>query len=322
MANWRNDSEPLARGFPNLRVIQRSIADLHKRFPGPALLGLQFPSSLSPAIIDAAMVGDPIASAQHVVEAIIHHFHLPAASVVVRFNEKLEVPARISRQPNGARLVEMQTGFMGSRETIAILAHELAHFFLDNLRLRYDDTFQNEILTDTAANYLGAGWSVLNAYRKSVSRSQQQIGFNTWQTTTTSRESKLGYLTPEEFGYVLARRCNITNENLLPWISRNEGKTALSAGQAQLRRELAQPPLATAGLLSRLKYRYAVLRSTKSSGPDAKLYDYGVFSIEAGAKKSVLFRCPRCTQQLRLPVGVKRAEVTCKICKEAFTCSS
>jgi hypothetical protein len=322
MANWHIGSGALPHGFPNLRVIQRSIADLHKRFPGPALLGLQFPSSLSPAIMDAAADGDPIASAQHIVAAIAHHFHLPVASVVVRFSETLEVPARITRQQNGSRLVEMQTGFMGSRATIAILAHELAHFFLDNLKLRYDDTFQNEILTDTAANYLGAGWSVLNAYTKSVSRATYQVGPNAWQTSTTTRESKLGYLTPEEFGYVLARRCNITNENLFPWIIRNEGKTALSDGKAQFRRELGQPPLAKAGLLSRLKYKYVVLRSRRGSGPEAKLYDYGVYSIEAGAKKSVLFRCPRCTQQLRLPVGVKRAQVTCRNCKEAFVCSS
>jgi hypothetical protein len=315
-------SSVIPHGFPNLRTIQRSIADLHKRFPRSELLGLQFPSSLSPAIVDTAQLGDPVTSVQQIVEAIVHHFHLRAASVVVRFNDQLEVPARITQTRGGHRLVEMQMGFMASRETVAILAHEVAHFFLDTVGLRYKDTFQNEVLTDTAASYLGAGWSVLNAYQRSESRSEQWVGPNTRTVTTTTRESKLGYLTPEEFGYVLARRCNTTDERLLPWIGRNEGKAALSAGFAQLRRELAQPPLGTASALRRIKYKYAVWRSKRKGGQEATIYDYGNFSIEAAARKSVLFRCPRCTQQLRFPVGIKRADVTCNVCKQAFACSS
>jgi hypothetical protein len=316
MANLQNDAELLSLGFPNLRVIQRSIADLHKRFPGAALLGLQFPSSLSPAIIHAAMAGDPDVSVGRIVSTMLHHFHLPADQVVVRFSDNLKEAGRISETAHGKRLVEMQSRFRGSGQIVAVLAHEIAHFFLDTHGLRYSDTFENEFLTDTTAIYLGAGWSMLSAYEYTVS---QRFGLNTSRSIS---RSKMGYLTPEEFGYVLARRCKVTNEDVAPWIPRKEGKAALSAGFTRLRRELGQAPLATAGLLPRLKYKYAVLRSTKGSGLDAKLYDYGAFSIEAGVKKSVLFRCPRCTQQLRLPVGVRRAGVTCKGCKEAFTCSS
>jgi hypothetical protein len=307
MANLRNDAELLSLGFPNLRVIQRSITDLHRLFPGPALLGLQFPSSLSPAIIDAAMVGNPDISAQRIVGAMVHHFHLPANQVVVRFSDNMKKAGTITETAGGKRQIEMQGRFRGSGQIVAILAHEIAHFFLDTHGLRYSDTFENEVLTDTTANYLGAGWSALSAYEYSP---------------TSVRTSKLGYLTPEEFGYVLARRSNVTHEDVAPWIPRKEGKAALSAGFTRLGRELEQAPLATAGLLSRLKYRYAVWRSTKGAGQDVKLYDYDVYSIESGAKKNVLFRCPLCTQQLRLPVGVRRAEVTCRICKESFTCSS
>lgn len=97
----------------------------------------------------------------------------------------------------------------------------------------------------------------------------------TRQTVTSTTESKLGYLTPEEFGYVFARRCNITHEQLFAWIDRYEGKLALSAGMEQLQIELAQPPLATAGILRRLRYKYKVWRSTKKSGQDLHVYDYG-----------------------------------------------
>ena len=279
------------------------------------LLGLQFPSSLSPAIIDAALLGDPLIAAERIVGAMLRHYHLPANQVVVRFNNTMKEAGTIVKMADGKRLVEVQGRYRGSGQIVAVLAHEIAHFFLDTHGLRYSD-IENEFLTDTTAIYLGAGWSILSAYEYSVS---QRFGLNTPETTS---KSKLGYLRPEEFGYVIARRCNVTNENVAPWIQRKEGKAALSSGIAQLRRELAQPPLVTAGIVSRLKFKYAVLRSTKGAESAAKVYDFGAYSIEAGAKKSVLFRCPRCTQQLRLPVGVKRAQVTCGNCQEAFACSS
>ena len=127
---WRYDAEAIPHGFPNLRTIQRSIADLHKHFPGSELLGLKFPSSLSPAIIDATDAEDPIASVKRIVAAIVHHFHLPDSTVVVNFNENMDQPARISQGLGGARIVEIQSKFKASRETVAILAHEIAHYFL------------------------------------------------------------------------------------------------------------------------------------------------------------------------------------------------
>ena len=63
---------------------------------------------------------------------------------------------------------------------------------LHRLDLSLPGTRDNEILTDTAAAYLGAGWLLLDAYREHGPFSQ-----------------KLGYLTPEEFGYVLAQRAAV-----------------------------------------------------------------------------------------------------------------
>jgi hypothetical protein len=320
-ATCMNKNKVNSRDFPNLDTIQRSIADLHRKFPGTELLGLQFPSSLSPAIVDASQVGDPIRAVEQIVGAMLHHFHLPAASVAVKFNDGLEVPARISETQGGGRLVEMQTAYMVSPDLVAILAHEVAHFFLDTSRLRYAITLENEVLTDTTANYLGAGWSVLNAYRKSVSTSEERV-FGGRVVTTTTSVSKLGYLTPQEFGYVIARRCRVTNEHIVPWIHRAEGRAAFSAGVAQLNREVRQPPLATAGVPLRIRYKIAVWRSRRKASTTAHVFDYGAYAIESGTKISVRFRCPQCTQQLRIPVGVKHAVVTCKVCKKEFDCSS
>jgi hypothetical protein len=316
MRYWLDDPGSFSHNFKNLSIIRRSIADLHRRFPGHALLGLQFPSSLSPAIMDAAVAGDPLISAQRILAAMVQHFHLPVNRVAVCFREDLNDPARIMTTADGKRLVEIQSRFKGSSQIVAILAHEIAHFFLDTHSLDYDDTSENEVLTDTTANYLGAGWSVLSAYEYAVS---QRFGLN---TTWTARWHKLGYLTAEEFGYVLARRCEVTNEDIRPWIKRKEGKVALAAGFARLRRELRQPPLARARVSQRARYKFAVWRSRRSGGAHTKVYDYGPYSIEAAATTKVVFYCPRCTRQLRLPVGVKLAKVSCQGCQHTFDCST
>lgn len=317
MRYWLDDIRFSSHRFKHLSTIRRSIADLHRCFPGPTLLGTRFPSSLSPAIVEVAKSGDAAASARRIVGVMIHHFHLREGSVAVRFSNQLEVPARISQTAGGNRLVEIQSAFAGTGQIVAIMAHEIAHFFLDTHQLEYADDVENEILTDTTANYLGAGWSTLNAFERLESTS-----WNGLSTTTTTRESKLGYLTPEEFGYVLARRCKVTKEDIRPWIKRKEGRAALSAGLDRLRCELGQPPLATAGMLRRLRYKLAVWRSTAPRGDSARIYDYGPYSIEAAATKNVVFYCPRCTQQLRLPVGVKLAVVSCQCCRHRFECAT
>lgn len=297
---------------------------MHKRFPGNELLGLRFPALLSPAILDAAHAGDSLIAAQRIAGAMAHHYHLPVASIVVRFDEKLESAARIYITSDDICMVEMQERYRASRKSVAILAHEVAHLFLERAGLRYADTFENEVLTDTASVYLGAGWSVLNAYSApSVSRSEEQVGFRTTRvTTTTTSAAKLGYLTPEEFGYVLARRCEVTNERVRHWLTRMEGRTALKEGEAKVRRERTSPPLLQAGFFSRARYRCAVWLARRGSSGHERVTRHGDFSIEVGEKKRVLFRCPVCTQQLRLPVGLARVSVTCAICKQSFDCAS
>ena len=63
--------------------------------------------------------------------------------------------------------IELNDRFRTHRRDIgAALAHEVMHVYLHRLDLSFPGTRDNEILTDTAATYLGAGWLLLDAYRE------------------------------------------------------------------------------------------------------------------------------------------------------------
>ncbi|CAM5731967.1 hypothetical protein SFUMM280S_01514 [Streptomyces fumanus] len=96
----------------------------------------------------------------------------------------------------------------------------------------------NEILTDTVTTYLGAGWLLLDAYREDAASSQ-----------------KLGYLTPEEFGYVLAKRALVFDEDPSVWFTSPQAYTAYVRGRERALLDGRQPPLTAAGWAGRRRSR-------------------------------------------------------------------
>lgn len=126
--------------------------------------------------------------------------------------------------------VELNDRFRTHRGDIgAALAHEVTHVLLHRLGLEFPGTRDNEILTDTVTTYLGAGWLLLDAFREDAVSSQ-----------------KLGYLTPEEFGYVLAKRAFAFDEDPSPWFTSPQAYEAFTAGRKRALRDTRQPPLVAA----------------------------------------------------------------------------
>ncbi len=135
--------------------------------------------------------------------------------MVVGFRE-MEHAANVELTAGPEYFIELNERFKTHRKDIgAALAHEVAHVWLHRLDLSFPGTRDNEILTDTATTYLGAGWLLLDAYREHGPFSQ-----------------KLGYLTPEEFGYVLAQRAQVFDEDPAPWFTSPQAYDAYTAGQA------------------------------------------------------------------------------------------
>ena len=80
------------------------------------------------------------------------------------------------------------------KHVLAILAHESTHCYLLNCGIAEPNEFENEVLTDVAATYLGLGRLVLSGYEPIVWetdhwRRGQQSGF-------TRRSMRIGYLQP------------------------------------------------------------------------------------------------------------------------------
>ncbi|MFD9357939.1 hypothetical protein [Streptomyces sp. NPDC060031] len=293
--NGRHNS-PVRHGFPHLETVRASINALFRRLSHEGIRAYETP--FSPA--DAAFedTEDLHLGAHRVASAMVRALHLPDARVVVTFRPMAEA-ATVELAAGPEYFVEVNDRFRTHRRDLAAaLAHEVTHVLLHRLDLCLPTTAANEILTDTAAAYLGVGWLLLDAYREDALTHQ-----------------KLGYLTPEEFGYVLARRGSLLGEDLSTWFTSPQAYEAYVRGRARAARDLRRAPLAAAGRAERL--RYAMDRRAGAVPGRGAAYRFE----GRGADLRVTFPCPVCGQRLRLPVrGPVRAR--CGLCHTVLECDT
>ncbi|MCY0951121.1 hypothetical protein [Streptomyces sp. H27-S2] len=294
----RNGGPPgrIEHGFPHLDVVRASITALFRRLSADGIR--VYDTSFAPA--DAAFGPDEDLhlGAHRVASAMVRALRLPDARVVVAFRP-MEEAATVELASGPEYFVEVSDRFRTHRgDLAAALAHEVAHVLLHRLDLRFPATADNEILTDTTAAYLGTGWLLLDAYREDALTHQ-----------------KFGYLTPEEFGYVLARRGRLLGEDLSAWFTSPRAYEAYVRGRARADRDHRRAPLAAAGTAERLRYARARRAGTTPGRGSAYRFE------EHGAGRLVSFPCPVCGQRLRLPVrGPVRAR--CGLCCTVLECDT
>nr|WP_223184855.1 hypothetical protein [Streptomyces sp. CBMA152] len=274
---------------------------MHKRL---SYDGLQsYATSVLPADVAFADQDDLHLGAQRVARALVQHLRLPEARMIVGFRE-MQHAAAVELAAGPEYFIELNDRFRRHRRDIgAALAHEITHVLLHRLDLSFPGTRDNEILTDTATTYLGAGWLLLDAFREDGVSSQ-----------------KLGYLTPEEFGYVLAKRAAAFDEDPSPWFTSPQAYPAYTAGLALARRDLQQPPLVAAGWAGRRRYakdrRYAGENGGLPAGPTT------AYSFESDrGELRVCFACPTCHQRIRVPVR-GRVRARCGLCRTVLECDT
>lgn len=300
MADAPNGS-PVVHGFPHLDTVRSAITALYRRLSADGVQ--QFAPSLAPAEAAFADTDDLHLGAQRVARAMVRHFRLPDARMIVAFRS-MEHAGSVELAAGPEYFVELNDRFRTHRRDIgAALSHEVTHVLLHRLGLEFPGTRDNEILTDTAAAYLGAGWLLLDAFREDAVSSQ-----------------KLGYLTPEEFGYVLAKRAEAFDEDPSPWFTSPQAYTAYTEGRALALRERARPPLTAAGWAGRRRYakdrRYAQDHPGAAASPDVP------YAFEAGADGlRVAFACPTCHQRNRVPVR-GRVRARCALCRTVLDCTT
>ncbi|WP_263171147.1 hypothetical protein [Streptomyces sp. SCSIO ZS0520] len=291
------DSGPVARGFPHLDTVHAALTALYRRLSASGIQA--FGLSVAPSDVAFDEEEDLHLGAQRIAGALVRHYRLPDARAVVSFREMTHA-ATVELTAGPEYFIELNNRFRGHRRDIgAALAHEIAHVLLHRLDLSFPGTRDNEILTDTVTAYLGAGWLLLDAFRADALSSQ-----------------KLGYLTPEEFGYVLALRARHFDEDPAPWFTSPQAYPAYQEGLAMARHEGRRPPLAAAGWADRR--RYARDRRQARAGDQLTTAPY---RFEGLGPASVSFACPACFQRIRVPVR-GRLRARCSLCGTVHDCET
>ncbi|MEU1007898.1 MULTISPECIES: hypothetical protein [unclassified Streptomyces] len=288
---------PVQHGYPHLETVRAAVTALYRRLSRDTVE--TFSVSVAPADVAFCDIDDLYLGAQRVAREIVRHFRLPDARLIVGFREMTHA-ANVELAAGPEYFVELNDRFRTHRRDIgAALAHEVAHVYLHRLDLAFPTTAENEILTDTATTYLGAGWLLLDAYREDGVSSQ-----------------KLGYLTPEEFGYVLAKRALLFGEDPSLWFTSPQAHTAYVKGLDLARRDGQQPPLTGAGWAGRRRYAHD-RRHADAAAPTA---GYS-FSPDSGGRLRVSFPCPTCHQRIRVPVQ-GRVRARCGLCRTVLECDT
>ncbi|MEU1052379.1 hypothetical protein [Streptomyces sp. NPDC005876] len=293
---------PVQHGYPHLETVRAAITALYRRLSYDSVR--TFPVSVAPADVAFCDTDDLYLGAQRVARELVRHYRLPDARLVVSFRQ-MSHAANVELTAGPEYFVELNDRFRTHRRDIgAALAHEVTHVYLHRLGLSFPGVRDNEILTDTVTTYLGAGWLLLDAFRQDAASSQ-----------------KLGYLTPEEFGYVLAKRALAFGEDPSVWFTSAQAYTAYARGRERALLDGRQPPLTAAGWTGRRRYardrRHAQDHRGAGPGPDVPY----AFTPDGRGPLRVSFPCPTCHQRIRVPVR-GRVRARCGLCRTVLECDT
>jgi len=275
-----------------------------------------------PAEAAVSLGKDIIIAVQSVAGAIVRHLQLPTGCIIVSFRD-IENPGRVELTPEDDYLVDLNSKYRNDpRDIAAILAHEVTHVFLYRHGIRMTDTLENEILTDTTAVYLGVGWLSLNAYRLTEDRQERYIAPDMREVRIRTTEERLGYLTPEEFGYVLGKRSLALGEKMDGLITSPAAKLAFNKGYCLAVADHQAAPVVGCAWWHRWVYywnRRYVQNVHRKSGLTGLSRLFGGYQFEVADSMRVIFECPVCSQKLRLPTA-RRVNARCSICETSLEC--
>ncbi len=301
MAEVGEDSGGIVHGFPHVETVRAALTALYRRLSADGVE--RYATSVRPELVDFPDAEDLYLGAQRVARVMVQHFRLPDARMVVGFRDMVHA-GNVELAAGPEYFIELHSRFRTDRRDVgAALAHEVVHVWLHRLGLEFAGTRDNEILTDTVTTYLGAGWLLLDAYREEAAIRGERLMMSAY---------KLGYLTPEEFGYVLAKRALAFGDDIEPWFRSAQARDAYRAGLVVARQDLRRAPLATAGWSARR--RYVRDRRMLAAAPD-----YSFAEGPGGVR--VAFSCPVCHQRLRVPCR-GQVRVRCTLCRSELDCDT
>lgn len=279
------------RGFPNLKIIKPA---LQKLFLGLSPVGVsKFSKDLAFLPSEPVLGEDKTIWVQKTARQIADHFGIFTSTVVVTFRSDLKAPGCVELSPSSEFFVDLRSDLKEyPDEIVSTLAHEVTHIFLFKHGIRMEPVFHNEVLTDTAAIFLGCGAAIINGSSLLIKRSGD---------SETSKLRKLGYLSVDEFGYVLAKREKYFKKRTEQKIKKGLPRKGYVSGRVRV-------------MIEQIFSRICAVKNLSSI--------IGIFQKQGNkeADSKFIFPCGFCDQQLRVPVLNKKLETTCPVCRMKNIC--
>ena len=271
--------------FKNVAAINANICSLYKTIG--ARLVPDFKNNL--VIDNSCYHSDIVIYSQNIARQIANFLGLHLLNVVITFVHNLGAPGKVLLSSGNFFPIEVDEKYRSNTNLIsAILAHEIAHIYLYKHDIRIKDTFQNEVLTDTTAAFLGCAWLILNSSYEEPSYMDNRTAVK-W----------FGYITQYEVGYILAKRDFLLKQDSSDAMMYGRSREFFDAGKAHFLKSLGRPYVRRSAL-GKLGYR---LKSMLKTG-------------------TIVFRCLCCDQQLRIPESDKTLTVHCPACGHNLPCYS
>lgn len=285
------------RGFPNIALVRDAIGVL-----APAIKqGTLPPPPRNPWVIPPEVPGQSsVIRVQHLARRVAGVYGLDVGLIVVTFRSDITEAGRVELGGNQQRdfFIELREDYAYEEVMLsAILGHEVAHIFLHRHRLHPPPGLYGEIVTDVAAVLYGFGAVMADTFRVSE-----------------EGEHHMGYLTPDEVGFVLFRS-GFDFRACMRALTSKAARAALQIGRTGARRELTSPPLRRAAWWKRLTYRVRRWWSERAHRTE-ELVATRLYALTGG---HVHFRCVVCCQGLRVPTR-KELTAVCPRCRTAMAC--
>jgi predicted SprT family Zn-dependent metalloprotease len=284
------------RGFDNLEIIDHSIVTLFQNLNPQYIKKFTVTSTIEE--LYRSPWNDPIKETQHIARSILRYFGVKNSAVKVTFNPRLSVPGRVNMGVSDVYFVEIQAEYKNQRDdVIAILAHEVTHIFLHKHQIKFETTAEDEILTDTTAAFLGFGPSILNVAYNRTTRTVNEI---------TTSEFVLGYLSVDEFGYIIAKRNHYFGSASPLQMEPGLPAEGYESGRRLVEHIRSQRPFTKRGIFDRFCWW---IKSIFEPSP-------------ATGAELIVFQCQHCSQKLRIPANRKMLRVKCSACGAIQVCYS
>ncbi len=287
----------IRRGFPNIALVRDAMGVLL-----PAIKQGTLPTPpRSPWTIPPALPGEsPVIRVQHLARRAAGMYGITVGLIVVTFRSDIREAGRVELGGNEQRdfFIEVRDHYEQEQVMLsAILGHEVAHIFLHRHRLHPPPGLYGEIMTDIAAVLYGFGAVLADTFR-----------------LNKQMEHHLGYLTPDEAGFVLFRS-GFDFRACMRAVEGQAARAALRIGRTRARRELTTPPLRYAAWWKKLQYRVQRWWSERARRRE-ELVTTRLYALTAD---HVHFRCVLCCQGLRVPTR-KKLTAVCPRCRTAMPC--